>query len=230
MNVVPNWVSEYSTPRPFDPAAPLVINFVDSRLRRVRVSIRCEAPLSRRCSCPCRWGLSCSANKIFTVHLPTKIGRSSVDLSVVFFICAVSRENVSAVLPNCFCHLLLARAFSYLASRTPPAQGTYVYPWCIRQFADVRSRRGAPTLPRNTAPALVRFSMRCRCGGLLSEKCVPLSIFPKIGIGIPPDFQLSVRTGRNTPTVRDSCILMQQHFNSWQLRRLQSFAAVFLGH
>jgi hypothetical protein len=42
MIVFPNWVKEYSTAMAFDPIARLEINPVDSRLRRVLVSIRCD--------------------------------------------------------------------------------------------------------------------------------------------------------------------------------------------
>jgi hypothetical protein len=42
MIVLPRWVKEYSTAIAFDPVTRLTINPVDSRLRRVLVSIRCE--------------------------------------------------------------------------------------------------------------------------------------------------------------------------------------------
>ena len=42
MIVFPNWVKEYSTAMAFDPVTRLEINSVDSRLRRVLLSIRCD--------------------------------------------------------------------------------------------------------------------------------------------------------------------------------------------
>jgi hypothetical protein len=42
MNVLPSWVKEYSTAMAFDLVTRLAINPVDSRLRRVLVSIRWE--------------------------------------------------------------------------------------------------------------------------------------------------------------------------------------------
>ena len=49
-NVLPTWVSEYSTPVTFDLIAFLLINPVDSRLQRALVSIRCDASSRRRIS------------------------------------------------------------------------------------------------------------------------------------------------------------------------------------
>ena len=58
MNVRPSGVSEYSTASAFDRVTRRAINPVDSRLRSVRVSMRCETLPRRRRSCPCRYGLS----------------------------------------------------------------------------------------------------------------------------------------------------------------------------
>lgn len=74
MIVLPTGVKEYSTARTFVLDTRLAINPVDSRLRRVFVSMRRETLPSRRRSCPCRKGLSFSENKTFAVHLPMKIG------------------------------------------------------------------------------------------------------------------------------------------------------------
>ena len=54
MSVLPRWVKEYSTAIALDLVTRLVINPVDSRLRRVLVSMRWETlPIWRR-NCPCR--------------------------------------------------------------------------------------------------------------------------------------------------------------------------------
>lgn len=133
MNVLPNSVSEYSTPRPFDPVRVLAINPVDSRLRSVRVSMRCETPLSRRRSCPCRWGLSCRANKMLTVHLPTKMGEAEFDLSLVSIFHMLLRTR-NRLYP---CRIVLY----HFSVTTPPrptlpvraqcAQGTPVCPYFL---------------------------------------------------------------------------------------------------
>src|SRR5579863_10733538 len=74
MIVLPSLVNEYSKALALDLAARRVINPVDSRLRRVLVSMRRETWPTLRRSSPCRQGLSCSENRIFGVHLPIKIG------------------------------------------------------------------------------------------------------------------------------------------------------------
>jgi len=84
MIVLPTWLNEYSTATAFDLVTCLVINPVDSRLRRVLVSMRCETlPMWRRNS-PYRWGRSLSENKILGVHLPMKIDEPILDSCVVF--------------------------------------------------------------------------------------------------------------------------------------------------
>jgi hypothetical protein len=79
MIVLPSWVKEYSTAMVFDLVTRLVINPVDSRLRRVLVSIRWEALPRWRRNSPYRCGLSFRANKILGVHLPIKIGPGIFD-------------------------------------------------------------------------------------------------------------------------------------------------------
>jgi len=74
MIVLPIWVKEYSTAMAFDLVSRLAISPVDSRLRRVLVSMRCETFPRWRRNSPCRCGLSLSENKILGVHLPIKIG------------------------------------------------------------------------------------------------------------------------------------------------------------
>ena len=54
MIVFPNWVKEYSTAMAFDPITRLEINPVDSRVRRVLVSIRCDTLPRWRRNSPCR--------------------------------------------------------------------------------------------------------------------------------------------------------------------------------
>jgi hypothetical protein len=73
MMVLPNLVNEYSKALALDLAARRVINPVDSRLRRVLVSMRWETLPTLRCNSPCRHGLSLSEKRIFGVHLPIKI-------------------------------------------------------------------------------------------------------------------------------------------------------------
>jgi hypothetical protein len=131
MNVLPNLVNEYSTPRPFDPARFLAINPVDSRLRSVRVSMRCETPLIRRCSCPCRWGVSCRENKMLTVHLPMKMGGAALFLSLVFIFMCYSVGEIDGISAESF-----GTTFSFAAPPSPTlpvrahcAQGTRVYPY-----------------------------------------------------------------------------------------------------
>ena len=74
MIVLPSLVNEYSKALALDLAARRVINPVDSRLRKVLVSMRCETFPTLRRNSPCRQGLSFSEKRIFGVHLPIKIG------------------------------------------------------------------------------------------------------------------------------------------------------------
>jgi hypothetical protein len=85
INVLPSFVNEYSTAMDFDLVTRLAINPVDSRLRRVLVSIRCETLPTRRRSSPCRWGRSLSEDKILAVHLPMKIVETIFDSGPSFF-------------------------------------------------------------------------------------------------------------------------------------------------
>jgi hypothetical protein len=71
--VLPNGVKEYSTATVLDVVTRLAINPVDSRLRRVLVSIRWEMLPRWRRNSPCRRGFSRSENRILGVHLPIKI-------------------------------------------------------------------------------------------------------------------------------------------------------------
>jgi hypothetical protein len=92
MRVLPSWVNEYSTAMAFDLVTRLVINPVDSRLRRVLVSICWETiPIWRR-NCPCRYGLSFSKNKTLGVHLPMKIGGTIFDSCILFIMSCLLRE------------------------------------------------------------------------------------------------------------------------------------------
>src|SRR5262249_28623961 len=54
IKLLPNLVSEYSTVMDLDRVTFLEISPLDSRLRSVRVSIRCEMAPKRRRSCLCR--------------------------------------------------------------------------------------------------------------------------------------------------------------------------------
>jgi len=82
MIVVPSLLNEYSTAIGFEVVTRLPINPVDSRLRRVLVSIRWEMFPTWRRNSPCRWGFCLSENKILGVHLPMKIGDGVFDLAV----------------------------------------------------------------------------------------------------------------------------------------------------
>ena len=73
MIVRPSWVNEYSKALALDLAACRVINPVDSRLRKVLVSMRWETFPTLRSSSPCREGLASSEKRISGVHLPIKI-------------------------------------------------------------------------------------------------------------------------------------------------------------
>jgi hypothetical protein len=70
--VLPSSVREYSTEVDLDLVTRLATTPTDSRLRRVRVSIRCDTLPRRRRSWPCRSGPVLSASMILTVHLPMK--------------------------------------------------------------------------------------------------------------------------------------------------------------
>ncbi len=79
--VRPSFVKEYSRALARDLVARLAINPVDSRLRRVLVSMRWETSPTRRRNSACRCGRSSSENKIRGVHRPIKIGPSVFGLS-----------------------------------------------------------------------------------------------------------------------------------------------------
>jgi hypothetical protein len=92
MSVRPRWVKEYSTAMALDLVTRLVINPVDSRLRRVLVSMRCETiPIWRR-NCPCRKGLCFNENKTLGVHLPMKTGETIFDSCIPFILSCLLRE------------------------------------------------------------------------------------------------------------------------------------------
>jgi hypothetical protein len=79
-----SWAKEYSTAMAFVPVTRLGINPVDSRLRRVLVSMRCETlPRWQRNSRVDEAALS-AKNKILNVHLPIKIGEGIFDSCRVF--------------------------------------------------------------------------------------------------------------------------------------------------
>jgi hypothetical protein len=92
MIVFPSLLNEYSTAIGFDLITRLTIKPVDSRLRRVLVSIRCETPPTWRRSSPCRLGPSFSENKIVGVHLPIKIAAGLFDLAPPFCFSLVGRS------------------------------------------------------------------------------------------------------------------------------------------
>ena len=73
MIVLPSLVNEYSKALALDVVARRVINPVDSRLRKVLVSMRWETLPTLRRNAPCRQGLSFSEKRIVGVHLPIKI-------------------------------------------------------------------------------------------------------------------------------------------------------------
>jgi len=79
MIVVPSCVNEYSAEMAFDFVTRLAINPVDSRLRSVRVSMRCETLPTWRRNSPCRCGLSLRENRILGVHLPIKMENEFFD-------------------------------------------------------------------------------------------------------------------------------------------------------
>ena len=88
MIVPPSCVNEYSTATAFDPVTRLAINPVDSRLRRVLVSMRWEILPRKRRNCPCRYGFCFSENKIFGVHLPiNRVGTISDPCTVLMMSC-----------------------------------------------------------------------------------------------------------------------------------------------
>jgi hypothetical protein len=94
--VLPSGVREYSTAVVFDLVTRRAINPVDSRWRRVLVSMRCEMLPTCRRSSPWRCGLCLSENRTFGVHLPIKIGAGVFDSCI--FICVpvcVFRSHVT---------------------------------------------------------------------------------------------------------------------------------------
>src|SRR6202043_282333 len=91
--VLPSCVNEYSTAMALDCVTRRAIKPADSRLRSVRVSIRCETLPSLRRNCACRWGLSSSENKTFGVHLPMKMDEATFDPCVVFMPPCLLRER-----------------------------------------------------------------------------------------------------------------------------------------
>jgi hypothetical protein len=95
MIVLPSCVKEYSTAMAFDLVTRLAINPVDSRLRRVLVSIRCETLPRWRRNSPCRRGLSSSENNILGVHLPIKIGEGVFDPSIVFIVSPLALSSAA---------------------------------------------------------------------------------------------------------------------------------------
>lgn len=104
MIVLPSWVKEYSTAMAFDLVTLRAMSPVDSRLRRVRVSMRCETLPRLRRNSPCRCGLSLSENKILGVHLPIKIG----DRCVMFIVPRLPRGLVSALTFRIASHVFLS--------------------------------------------------------------------------------------------------------------------------
>jgi hypothetical protein len=74
MIVLPSLVNEYSKALALDLAARRVINPVDSRLRKVLVSMCWETLPTLRRNSPCRYGRSLREKRIFGVHRPIKIG------------------------------------------------------------------------------------------------------------------------------------------------------------
>jgi hypothetical protein len=104
MIVLPSLLNEYSTAMGFDLATRLTIKPVDSRLRRVLVSIRCDTLPTRRRSSPCRRGRPFSENKILGVHLPIKIGAGLFDFGPPFGFPLVGRS-----VPDITWFLLLTR-------------------------------------------------------------------------------------------------------------------------
>lgn len=97
MSVLPSWVREYSTEMAFDPVTRLAINPVDSRLRRVLLSIRCDTLPSWRHNFPCRQGLSLSENRILGVHLPIKIEGGIFNSCTVFIVSCLRRKLLSEI-------------------------------------------------------------------------------------------------------------------------------------
>jgi len=92
MIVFPSLLNEYSTAMGFGLVTRLTIKPVDSRLRRVLVSIRCDTLPTWRRSSPWRCGLSLSENKILGVHLPINIGAGLFDLAPSFCSALVGRS------------------------------------------------------------------------------------------------------------------------------------------
>jgi hypothetical protein len=78
MMVLPCSVKEYSTAVVFDLVIRRAIKPLDSRWRRVLVSMRCEILPTCRRNSPWRCGLSLRENKTLGVHLPIKIAAGVV--------------------------------------------------------------------------------------------------------------------------------------------------------
>jgi hypothetical protein len=90
---VPSCVREYSTAIAFDAVTRLATSHVNSRLRRVLVSMRCETLLRWRRNSPCRRGLSLSENKICGVRLPMKVGGGTFDPGIVFIVFCLLQKS-----------------------------------------------------------------------------------------------------------------------------------------
>jgi hypothetical protein len=146
---VPSCVREYSTAIAFDAVTRLATSPVDSRLRRVLVSMRCETLPRRRRNSPCRRGLSLSENKICGVHLPMKMGGETFDPGIVFVVFCLLRKISGVTTFEFASHTFLrARHRPSLPVLARRAQlGTYVYPCGLTQrslhFAARRLRTGA---------------------------------------------------------------------------------------
>jgi len=88
IKLFPSLVREYSTARDLDLVVTcLAISPQDSRLRRVRVSIRCETLPKPLRNCPWRHGPFFNESMIFTVHLPMKIVGSRSDPGLIVSTC-----------------------------------------------------------------------------------------------------------------------------------------------
>ena len=94
INALPSFVSEYWTAIGLPSYTCRLIRPVDSRFRKVRVSMRCEMFRNLRRNCPWRCGPLFSAYMIFTVHLPTKIVGTRFEPSPVFSI----RPSINCIL------------------------------------------------------------------------------------------------------------------------------------
>lgn len=133
ITVLPSLVREYSTAMIFDLVTRLLINPVDSRLRRVRVNMCWETPPRRRRRSPCRWGPSSRKNRTRGVHLPMKIRVSSFDSgTVITFILRRSSASLSGFLVRC-----LAARCAWLMHKTgwdaeTHRSASWSHPWTRR--------------------------------------------------------------------------------------------------